>query len=42
MIRKVKNGWKVISHKTGRSFGVYPSKKKAMQRLKQIKYFDYK
>lgn len=39
MIRKTKKGWKIISHKTKRCLGLYPSKKKAQQRLKQIKSF---
>lgn len=42
MIRKVRRGWKVISHRTGRSFGTYPSRRKAIQRLKQIKFFGKK
>jgi hypothetical protein len=39
MIKKTKKGWKVISHTTGRSFGIYKTKKLALKRLKQIKYF---
>lgn len=42
MIRKTKQGYKVVSHKTHRSFGVYPSRKKAIQRLRQIKFFGSK
>lgn len=42
MIKKTKKGWKVVSHQTGRSFGTYPSKQKAEQRLRQIKYFAKK
>lgn len=42
MIKKTSKGWKVISHKTGKSFGTYPSKEKAIQRLRQIKYFGNK
>ena len=39
MIRKVKGGYKVIRHTTGRSFGTYKTKEKAKKRLKQIKMF---
>ena len=42
MIRKTNKGWKVINHKTGKSFGTYPSKAKAKMRLKQIKTFRSK
>ena len=40
MIRKTKKGWKVVSHKTGKSFGTYSSREKAVQRLRQIKRFS--
>lgn len=39
MIRKVKGGYKVVSHRTSKSFGTYPSYKKAKERLRLIKYF---
>ena len=39
MIKKTKTGYKVVSHTTGRSFGTYPSKKKAEERLKQIRRY---
>lgn len=42
MIRKTKQGFKVVSHTTGRSFGTYPSRPKALARLRQIKYFGSK
>lgn len=42
MIIKTKKGYKVVSHTTGRSFGTYPTKKKAEKRLKEIKYFGKK
>ena len=42
MIRKVKAGWKVVSHTTGRSFGTYKSKAKALVRLKQMAFFKHK
>lgn len=39
MIIKTRKGYKVLSHKTLRNFGVYKTKKEAMKRLKQIKFF---
>ncbi len=42
MIRKVKAGYKVVSHTTGRSFGTYTSKAKALKRLRQIEFFKHK
>ena len=39
MIRKVKAGWKVVSHQTGKSFGTYKTKAAAERRLTQIKRF---
>lgn len=42
MIIKVKKGWKVKSHTSGRSFGTYPRKKKAIIRLRQVKFFGAK
>lgn len=39
MIRKVKSGYKVVSHQTGKSFGTYKTKAAAQKRLKQIKRF---
>jgi hypothetical protein len=42
MIRKTKQGYKVVSHTTGRSFGTYKSKKAALKRLRQIKRFSKK
>lgn len=39
MIKKIGSKFKVISHKTGKSFGIYPTKKLAMKRLNQIKMF---
>ena len=39
MIHKIKAGWKVVSHKTGRNLGIYKTKKAAVKRLRQIKYF---
>lgn len=40
MIRKVKDGWRVVSHTTGKNLGTYKTKKEAQQRLRQIKYFS--
>lgn len=42
MIRKTKDGYKVVSHQTGKSFGTYPTKAGAEKRLKQIKRFKKK
>jgi hypothetical protein len=35
MIRKVKSGYKVVSHKTGKNFGVYKTKKTALKRFQK-------
>ena len=40
MIRKVKGGYKLVSHK-GKSLGKYRSKKAAKKREKQVNYFKY-
>ncbi len=44
MIRKIRNKrlWKVESEDTNRNFGVYRSRKKAENRLRQIEYFKHK
>ena len=39
MIRKVKDGYRVITHQTGKNMGTYPTKKAARRRLKQIQRF---
>jgi hypothetical protein len=39
MIKKVKGGYKVVSHQTGKSFGTYKTKPAAQKRLAQIKRF---
>ena len=39
MIRKIKGKWYVLSHTTGRTFGIYKTKKEAEKRLRQIKMF---
>lgn len=41
MIVKVKEGYKVVSEKTGRSFGTYPSMEQAKKRLRQIEFFKH-
>lgn len=42
MIKKVKEGYRVVSHKTGRNMGTYKKKEDAEERLKQIKRFGRK
>lgn len=39
MIRKVKGGFRVISHQTGKNFGTYKTRAAAKRRLAQIKRF---
>lgn len=39
MIRRVKGGYRVVSHQTGRNFGTYRTKAQAQRRLAQIKRF---
>jgi len=42
IVKKVGNKYCVISHKTGKSLGCYPTKAQAEKRLKQIKRFSDK
>jgi len=42
MIRRVKEGWRVVSHRTGRNLGTYKTKAGALARLKQIAFFKHK
>ena len=42
MIRKLKAGWRVISHRTGRNLGTYRTKAAALKRLRQIAFFKHK
>ena len=42
MIIKTRKGWEVVSLRTHRSFGTYPSKAKAIQRLTQIERWKEK
>lgn len=39
MIIKDGRKWKVVSKKTGRSFGTYATKKEALKRLGQVEFF---
>ena len=39
MIKKVKAGYRVVTHQTGRNMGTYPTKSQAQKRLRQIKKF---
>jgi hypothetical protein len=39
MIRKVKGGYRVVTHQTGRNMGTYRTKKAAERRLAQIRRF---
>lgn len=39
MIKKVKGGYRVITHQTGRNMGTYSTKAQAQRRLNQIKRF---
>jgi len=41
MIRKVKGGYKVVSHKGKNLSKVYPSRKEAEKRLREIEYFKH-
>ncbi len=41
MIKKVKNGYTVVSENTGRSFGTYRTKAEAKRRLRQVEYFKH-
>lgn len=36
MIRKVKGGYRVVSHSTGRNLGTFKTKEAAKRRLKQL------
>jgi hypothetical protein len=41
MIKKIKGKYVVLSEKTGRSFGSYPTKVEANHRLGQIEMFKH-
>ncbi len=40
MLRKIKNGWKVVAE-SGRSMGTYKTKKEATIRLRQVEMFKH-
>lgn len=43
MIKKVKEGYKVVSEKTGKNLGgPYKSKEQAKKRLRQVEFFKRK
>ncbi|MBI3895156.1 MAG: hypothetical protein HY313_04425 [Acidobacteria bacterium] len=43
MIKKVKNGYKVVSEKTGKNLGgPYKTKEEAKKRLQQVEFFKRK
>ena len=43
MIKKVKEGYKVLSEKTGKNLGgPYKTKEEAVKRLQQVEYFKHK
>ena len=42
MIRKVKEGYRVVSEKEGRNMGTYKTKDEAKERLRQVEYFKHK
>lgn len=42
MIKKVKEGYRVVSEKTGRNMGTYKTEDEAKKRLRQIEFFKHK
>ena len=42
MIKKVKEGYRVVSEKSGRNMGTYKSKDEAKERLRQVEFFKRK
>jgi hypothetical protein len=42
MIKKVKEGYRVVSEKLGKNMGTYKTKDVAKERLRQIEYFKHK
>jgi hypothetical protein len=42
MIKKVKEGYRVVSEKKGRNLGTYKTKDEAKERLRQVEYFKHK
>jgi hypothetical protein len=42
MIKKVKEGFRVVSEKSGRNMGTYKTKDEAKERLRQVEFFKRK
>jgi hypothetical protein len=42
MIKKIKEGYRVVSEKSGRNLGTYKTKDEAKERLRQVEYFKHK
>lgn len=42
MIKKVKEGYRVVSEKTDRNMGTYRTEEEAKKRLRQIEFFKHK
>ena len=42
MIKKVKEGYRVVSESTGRNLGTSPTKAGAVKRLQQVEFFKNK
>jgi ribosomal protein S4E len=42
MIKKVKEGYRVVSEKSGRNTGTYKTKDEAKVRLRQVEFFKHK
>ena len=41
MIRKIKEGYRVVSEKSGRNLGTYKTKDEAKERLRQVEFFKH-
>lgn len=41
MIKKVKEGYRVVSEKSGRNMGTYKTLEGAKKRLRQVEYFKH-
>ena len=42
MIKKIKEGYRVVSEKSGRNLGTYKTKDEAKERLRQVEFFKHK
>lgn len=42
MIKKVKEGYRVVSEKTGRNMGTYKTLAEAKKRLQEVEFFKHK